>query len=696
MNRKQNYQFPELMMGVCYYPEHWDESLWESDIDRMLDAGIRAVRIAEFSWVLLEPEEGVFDFSLFDRFLDLCLAKGMKAILGTPTATPPAWLTRKYPEVLNRRIDKVRYEHGGRRHYNYNSPVCLEKCAVITEKMAQHYGPHPAVIGWQIDNELNCETEEFYSDADAAAFRSFLKEKYRGSLEELNRSWGTVFWSQRYSDWEEIPLPGMVLNNGWNPHQRLDYFRFISESAIRFAKLQAQIIRKYRKSGDFITTNGMFAALDNHRLQDECLDIYVYDSYPNFAYALDRTQARFGEDWKEGDLNDRKWSLYLTQVRSICPHFGIMEQQSGSGSWVTRMAGPAPKPGQLKLWAMQSLSHGADFVSFFRWRTAAFGTEMYWHGILNYDNRDNRRLKEVKEFHAAMEKLKDFAGADCRTAFGLLQDYDNQFDALTDQWNDQLNSFSLKEIFAASQLTHRPFDIVNLTDVTEPAELMKYPVLFYPHPMIISPKRARLLEQYVKEGGCLVIGARAGYKDLSGKCVMQPMPGELAPLTGTTVEDFTFTGPADEPQTIAWDDASYAAPLFCDILHAEDTADAPAKVLARFEKGYFAGEAALTEHAFGKGRCLHLGSTFGRGLVRKLLSYLGCSMPFDAWGDFPEEVETVLREKDGREVLILLNYRPEPIKVRWKMPVRSLLGGGELAGDEILPAYGVEAAEVLK
>ena len=173
----------------------------------------------------------------------------------------------------------------------------------------------------------------------------------------------------------------IVLNDGSNPHLLLDYSRFISESCIRFAGMQADIIRRYKKPEDFITTNGLFTNLDNHRMQNEILDVYTYDSYPDFAYELDKSAT---------DLKDRMWTRNLIEARSVCPHFGIMEQQSGGGGWVNRMEMPAPRPGQLTLWAMQSVAQGADYISFFRWRTAAFGTELYWHGILDYDNRDKR------------------------------------------------------------------------------------------------------------------------------------------------------------------------------------------------------------------------------------------------------------------------------------------------------------------
>ena len=663
------FQWKNYEIGVCYYPEQWEESLWREDLQRMKDTGITTVRVAEFCWAIFEPEEGRFDFSLFDRFLALCQEEGMNVILGTPTATPPAWLTAKYPEVLNALPDETLLRHGARRHYNYNSRVYQQLSARIVEELAKHFASHPAVVGWQIDNELNCETDEFHSEADDKAFRVFLQKKY-GTLEALNLAWGTVVWSGIYTAWEQITTPRPVLNGGYNPHYLLDYSRFISDSCIRFASMQAALIRKYCKPGDFITTNGLFGNLDNHTLMQHALDVYTYDSYPDFALGLDRTPKT------STDLNDRKWSRNLIETRSVCPHFGIMEQQSGAGGWANRMEMPAPRPGQLTLWAMQSVAHGADFVSFFRWRTAPFGTEIYWHGILDYDNRDNRKLREVKSFGQMLQKISPACGAEHVAAFCLLKDYDNEWDMRADVWHKRINAFSEKEIFVASEVNHTPYDIVYLTDETPLSDLVRFPVIFYPHPMIMTEKRASLLSKYVENGGTLIVGCRAGLKDINGKAVMLPQPGLLRSLTGTDVQDFTFVSPAE--------DSDNDRPIFNDIL----TPLEGTKVLTRYQTSYYAGEASLTEKKTGKGRTIHLGSAFSREAVKELFSYTGILEPFDEWINAPECVELVLREKEGNRYLFVLNYMPDAQTLLLKKPAFSLLDGAEVSGEVTLPPYG--------
>lgn len=685
MRRKQNFQWDKMTMGTCYYPEHWDKDLWRGDLQRMKAAGISTVRVAEFAWSKVEREEGFFDYTFFDEFLDLCQEEKMNVIFGTPTATPPAWLTEKYPEVLNGREDGVLYRHGARRHYNYNSGKYQKLSARIVEKIASHYAKHPAIIGWQIDNELNCETSEFYSEADSLAFREFLKEKYH-TLDALNEAWGTVFWNQTYTAWEQIFVPRPVLNEGYNPHMHLDYFRFISESTIRFCRMQADIIRKYKKETDFITTNGIFWNLDNHRMTDECLDVYTYDSYPNFAFGL-------GTDpMTSKDLNDRHWSKKLTEVRSVCPHFGIMEQQSGANGWTTRMEGPAPRPGQLTLWAMQSVAHGADFISFFRWRTCTVGTEIYWHGILDYDNRDNRKLAEVKDFYKKLKTLDEVCGAEYTAAFGVLKDYDNCWDTNVDVWHRRVEQASDEEIFAAAQIYHTPYNVIYLQEDTALEDLAKYPLLIYPHPVIMTEKRAALLREYTEQGGTLIIGCRSGYKQENGKCVMLPQPGLLQELTGSDVTDFTFASPAEQPVCAMWDDGRIMdMPVFHDIMRPLKGA----RVLASYTDSYYKGAAALIEKKNGKGKALHFGSTFSRTNMEMLLDYAGVLRPFTDLLEAPKEVEIVQRTRNGSRYLFVLNYMQTAQKINLKEEMLLLYDGTRHKGEVTLQPFETAVYKVL-
>jgi beta-galactosidase len=643
----------------------------------MRQNGITAVRVAEFAWNIFEPEEGRYTFDFFDGFLEAASEMDMAVIFCTPTATPPAWLSAQYPEILNARQDGVLLRHGGRRHYNYNSPVYRRFTALIVEKIAGHYGKHPNIIGWQIDNELNCETDEFYSESDTLAFREFLKKKYT-SLDSLNGAWGTVFWNQTYTSWSEVYVPRPTVTNSVNPHQMLDYIRFVSNSACGYVKLQSDILRRHIKPGDFITTNGMFSNLDNHRMLRESLDIYTYDSYPNFAYCLDADPKH------SRDLNDRKWSCNLAEVRAITAKFGIMEQQSGPNGWNTRLEAPAPKPGQMTLWTLQSIAHGADYVSFFRWRTCVMGTEMYWHGILDYSNRDNRRLAELHAIHEKTRCLSAVAGARYEAAFGLIKDYDNVWDAKLDKWRGHFERESAAGIFQAAQLSHTPMDYVYLTETVTVDTLKKYPVLLYPHAVIMTKERAGLLEEYVASGGTLVLGCRAGYKDQSGKCPMTKLPGLLRRLSGADVIDYTFVAPDDDSTAVDWEGTMIAAPVFNDILEPLENA----KVVGIYTNNYYAGKGALIYNEYGKGKVYSFGGAFNRETAGAFLKKLAIAEPYRDIIELPESCELAIRRKEDNRYLFILNYAKQTAALNFKKEVQDLYTQKPVIGAVELPAYG--------
>ena len=671
-----------IVLGTCYYPEHWDKSLWEDDLKRMLANGIEVIRIAEFAWSKVELHEGEFNFDFFDEFLELARKVGMKVIFCTPTATPPIWLTEKYPEVLSAKQDGTLYRHGSRRHYNYNSKKYQEKTAIIVEKFAEHYAKHPSIIGWQIDNELNCEVWEFFAESDTLAFREFVKKRY-GTLDELNKAWGTMFWNQIYTDWDEIYVPRTTAFNNTNPHQWLDYKRFISDSACRYAKLQSDILRKYIKPGDFITTNGMFGNLDNCRMTEESLDFYTYDSYPNFGYCLDTYKDNIK------DMNDRKWSRNLTEVRAISNTFGIMEQQSGSTGNHIGMEGPIPRPGQLKLWTMQSIAHGADYISYFRWRTCTMGSEIYWHGILDYSGRDNRRLKEVSDVHKTLQKMQSIAGAKYKAQIGIIKEYDNVWDSELDVWHGRIEWSSHAAWFRALQKSHTPFDYCFLDHMTV-EDMTKYKVMVYPHAVILTEDAVAKLKAYVMQGGILVLGCRAGYKDSTGKCVMLKLPGLIKELCGVDIPEYTYVAPDDGKVYADWDGAKLHADIFNDLLETEGTG----KVEARYVDTYYAGTPALISNEVGNGKVYYFGGAFSDETVEVFIDKLGVKAPYENIIQIPECCEIAVREKDSVKYVFVLNYSKEPKEISIGKIVKDMYTGDDVQGIVPIEGYEVKVYEI--
>lgn len=671
-----------VTLGVCYYPEHWPDSLWSDDFCRMREMGLSVVRMAEFAWTIFEPEEGRFEFALFDRAMDLAEKHGLQVILGTPTAAPPAWLTHRYPEALNVSQAGVAYRHGQRRHYNYNAPIYRELCARIAGKMAEHYGAHGALVGWQIDNELNCEVDVFYSDADRAAFRLWLKERY-GSLEALNAAWGATFWNQTYSGWEQIDLTGPTPSPTPNPHHALDEKRFVSHSAIAFAALQSKAIRAHDRA-HFITTNGLFGHLDNYLLTEHALDFISYDSYPQFA-ALAREQEPLG---------DRKWGMNLAAVRDISPQFCVMEQQSGPGGWVNRIEQPSPKPGQVRLWTYQSIAHGADMVLYFRWRTAPYGTEIYWHGINDYSNRPNRRCSEVTRVGAEVASLpRALAGSRCEAVAALLRDYDNEWDGELDTWHGPYERQSLHSWYRALQHRHVPTDVVNMRQSTSSSDLAGYRCVVYPHAAILSERVAAVLKEYAAQGGVVIFGCRTGYKDVNGHCPMLPMPGPAADLCGVTVEDFTRIGPREAPPGILWEGRPVEAPALSSGPFNDILAAAPGtRVVAVYgvDAGYYAGRPAVVRSDWGAGAAYYFGGVFTTAAAEAFIDELGLAEPYADLASLPPVVELAIRRSEtGERFLFLLNYAADESPVHLCSPMADARTGAMMSGECMLEPYGV-------
>ena len=362
-----------MKTGVDYYPEHWDKSLWEQDADLMKKSGVSLVRMAEFAWSKMEPEEGVYDFAWLDEAVKLFEDRNIEVILCTPTNCPPLWLYEKYPEVLQVGRDGKRQEAAIRGHRCYNAPVYRIFVEKFVRKMGEHYQNMANLAAWQIDNEV--EAGFCCCDSCAEKFREWLKEKY-GSLEAVNKAYHNEVWSGSYSAWSQVHPPlGDRPVTQYNPAYMLDYQRFMSDSTIDYVNFQQRLLREYFPQTP-ITTNTWFCdhMPDFYKLFDK-LDFCSYDNYP--ATVLP----------EEGYYSH---AFHLDFIRGVKQkNFWIMEQLSGTpGCWMP-MA-PTVKPGMIKGYGMQAFAHGADAVINFRFRSAVGGAEMFWHGLIDHSNVPGR------------------------------------------------------------------------------------------------------------------------------------------------------------------------------------------------------------------------------------------------------------------------------------------------------------------
>jgi len=661
--------FSNFHYGVCYYPEHWHPGRHESDIRRIAAAGFNLVRMGEGAWGYWEPEEGQYQFELFDRVIGLCRKYGVKVLLGTPTYCAPAWVSAKYPEVLRWNFQRIPMAHGSRRNFNYTSEKYLDLSDKLCTALAKHYRAEPQVIGWQLDNEFNCHMDVSYAPSDTREFRRWLKTKYR-TLPALNKAWGTAFWSQQYSDWEQIDLPSPTATYA-NPTQLLDESRFISDCVVRFAARQGAILRKANPRWE-ITHNGIFGNVDGYALT-KVLDFYSQDQYPLFY-----------EGWERPAAN-------LQRSRSRSFPFAIMEQQSGPGGQMEYLQ-PTPQPGQIRLWAWQTVAHGAKMVEYFRWRTCPYGSEQHWHGIIDQDDRDNRRLAEVKRTGQEFFRLPPaFFDAPPPQVVAVMEDYDNTInEGRINTYNATGRGESVKWMVECSR-RHVPADIVpphaKLVAGQGRAAKPAYRLLIVPHFRIVTPDLVASLKQYVEAGGTLVLGAQSGIKDINAHIVEMPLPGLLRGLTGLEIEEWT-TLAKDQTRTAVFPNGqTVALQTFVERLKPRT-----AKVLATWagDDAILGRAPAITCHAVGAGRVVYVGGYHTDASLGYVLDLLAGELSIQPIVEATSGVEAVARGSGRRRWVVVLNHTADA------QPVARLPEGLELLsrkkitnGQWTLPAYGI-------
>ena len=644
----KSYTYDSFLYGVVYYPEQWPESQWDSDLASIAHTGMNVVRMGEGAWSVWEPEEGRYEFSLFDRALELCQKHGLKAIMGTPTYTPPAWLTEGFPEVLRVSFDGKPLVHGSRRHYNYTSPIYQRKCQSITEALAEHYKDHPAVIGWQIDNEFNCHVDASFAESDHAAFRAWCKERY-GTLDALNKAWGTAFWSQTYSAWEHVWLPRPTATYQ-NPSLLLDFFRFTSEATIRFAAMQHGIIKRIAPR-QFITHNAFhdISNVDLTQFVQEAVDFLSYDSYPEFQVCDTALPKHF---------RDRFESRQLSRIRGLSSKFMVLEQQSGPSGQIGGILNgnpdylhPTPKPGQMRLWCWNSIANGADGLVFFRWRSLPYGAEAHWNGLIYHDERNTWRLEEAKRLGQEIKRLSaTLTGTRCVSSAAIVYDFDNSSHAKIERATGQRREASERAVYQALSERHISPDLRGLSSLGGNADLSGYQIVFFPHAHLLAASDVKPLQDYVQGGGTLIFGCWSGYRDRNHWCYDAPGKAFYENFAGARVADFTVVAPG-ENSAMRFDvsDASIEAPVFNEVLTpvAGDVG-----VLASYISDYYAGQPAVTLRRMGKGRVVQFGSFFTPQNVKALLDSLAIQDPFRAWAEIPAEVQATVRASEAGTILL--------------------------------------------
>lgn len=506
------------LLGVCYYPEHWPETCWREDAQRMAAMGIRYVRIGEFAWSRLEPRSGHFDWQWLDKSIETLAGQGLKIILGTPTACPPKWLVDRHPEILAIDPDGRTRRFGSRRHYCFSSTIYRREARRIVTAMARRYGSNPAISAWQIDNEYGChDTVVSYSDAAAAAFRDWLKDKY-GTVEALNTAWGNVFWSMEYNSFEAIDPPVGTVTEA-NPAHRLDYQRFSSDQVADFNSEQVKILREKAGDADLVHNYmGRSTDFDHFRVGTD-LDVASWDSYPlGFLDQSGSDEMRKAHYRQQGDPDFAAFHHDL--YRAIGNgRWWVMEQQPGPVNWAPSNA--SPLPGMVRLWALEAFAHGAELVSFFRWRQAPFAQEQNHAGVLLPDGADAPAAKELRRLFDDLDTL-DLQATE-KAPVALLFSYEAKW--LIDIQPQSEGFCALAQSLAWYSALRRLG--VDLDIVDAKANLDGYAVIVAPCLPVLPDS---LVNNLKNSDAIVLFGPRAGSKTSDYQISRQLPPGDLQGL----------------------------------------------------------------------------------------------------------------------------------------------------------------------
>jgi len=577
--------FEHLVHGGDYNPDQWVRTpeIWDEDMRLMKQAHINSATVGIFSWSMLEPEEGVYQFEWLDTIMDKLYENGIGVILATPSGARPPWMAQRYPEVLRVEESGIRNEYGVRHNHCLTSPIYRKKVAQINRLLAERYGKHPALKMWHISNEYSgcCHCEKCQE-----AFREWLKSEYHNDLDELNESWWNGFWSHRFNDWSQISSPKFRGENHV-PALKLCWDRFVTDSHISFFENEIAPLRELTPDIP-ITTNlmNMYPVINYQKLAKH-LDVVSWDNYPKWGLGKDEELAP-----QIGFVHDA-----FRSMGDGNPFF-MMESTPSIVNWwdVNKISAP----GMPALSAIQAIAHGSDSVQYFQWRKSRGGHEKFHGAVVDHDGTgDTRVFRQVTELGKVLEKLGDVKGVGYKSRVAVVCDWENRWATTYYHGFNNLH----RDYVAECVKWYTPFykrgisaDVIAMDD-----DLSDYDVVIAPYLYMLKDGTGKCFADFVKNGGTLVTGYLSGMVDRNDLCFLGGMPGDgLSQVLGIQYEE-TDSYPEDECGKASFGGSEYDVNYVCDLIHAKG-----AEVLGTYQSNFYCGMPCVTKNAFGRGTAYYV------------------------------------------------------------------------------------------
>lgn len=666
-----NPKLNKIFYGGDYNPDQWPREIWKEDMRLFKLAHIDIATLPVFSWALLQPKENQYDFQWLDEILDLLWKNRIYICLATSTAAHPAWMAKKYPDILRVNFHGQKRKFGFRHNSCPSSPAYRKFSGRLAGALARRYKNHPGLVAWHVSNEYGFNTGYCYCDNCAKAFRKWLKNRY-GSLDELNARWCTAFWSHTFYAWDEIVPPNALseyFTEDRNVFQgiALDYSRFMSDSLLDCYKIEYSVLKKITPAVP-VTTNfmGFYKPL-NYFAWAPHLDVISWDSYPSSTESFSNIALK--HDLMRGLKHGKP--------------FMLMEQTPSQTNW--KPHNELKRPGVMRLWSWQAVAHGADTVMFFQLRRSRGASEKFHGAVITHCGHENTRV--FREVAALGNELERLGGAvlDARlpARAAILFDWENWW-ALEGSAGPSIDLKYIPQI----QKYHAAFSMQNIpVDIVGPdSDLKPYRVLVAPVAYLLQPGFGDKVARFVKSGGTFMTTFWSGIVDENDRAVLGGYPGELRKVTGIWAEeiDALLPGMRNEivmKKSLGSLDGKYPCGLLCDLIHAET-----AEVLAVYGKDFYKGRPALTCNRLGKGKAWYIASDPEQPFIDELIHHICLENGIQGLMAPVPGVEVTERVKGKESFVFVLNHNAVETEVDLgSVAGKKLLNGKNLSGKTLMP-----------